>query len=707
MRVGCSLIVAGLSCLAGGVAAAADNVLEEVVVTATLRQQTLLESPVSITVLDETTLRDAGRQHFEDVLTTVPNLHWAGGSSRPRYFQLRGIGEREQYEGAPNPSVGFLVDDIDFSGIGMAATLFDVNRIEVLRGPQGMRYGANALAGLIVLRSADPGNEFGFSTEASVGDYSSESVGAVATGPVEALNSAWRIGVQRYRTDGFRTDAYLDRDDTNNRDELTARAKWRWQPSDTTTVDLTWLHADLDNGYDAWSIDNSRRSLADHPGKDAQKADGGSLRVETRAGSIGSLTLIASLSDSDGEFSFDGDWGNADSWAPYTYDYFYRALTSRRASSFEVRLASDASTEPGSVAWLIGAYSLDLKERINEISVGDYVDPFFPEYSGSADDSLTSHYDARNVAVFGQLDGSFSKRWGWSFGLRAEQRSADYSDSGMQDGAPRVTDTSDDQNMWGGQATLHFDPQDNLRVFATLSRGYKAGGFNLGRAASIKQQFDPEYLWSLDVGAKGEWFERRLYADITAFYMRREDMQVSTGIQLDPVGDPNSYLFFTDNASGGRNAGVETSVRWRLTQQIELGGSLGLLHTRYKGFRPEGVDLSDRDQAHAPEYQLALNATWRSPLGWMARVDFAAIDDYYFDVPPNDQRAPAYSLTNLKAGYEADQWAVYAWARNVFDEDYVVRGFYFGNEPPNFEDTRYTQLGEPRQFGVNVRWAMK
>ena len=91
----------------------------------------------------------------------------------------------------------------------------------------------------------------------------------------------------------------------------------------------------------------------------------------------------------------------------------------------------------------------------------------------------------------------------------------------------------------------------------------------------------------------------------------------------------------------------------------------------------------------------------------MARVDFAAIDDYYFDVPPNDQRAPAYSLTHLKAGLRGRSVGRLAWARNVFDEDYVVRGFYFGNEPPNFEDTRYTQLGEPRQFGVNVRWAMK
>lgn len=706
MRAWIAIAVLGAG-LVGQSAAAADDVLEEVIVTSTLRRQSLLDAPVSVSVLDATTLRDAGRQQFEDVLTQVPNLHWAGGTSRPRYFQLRGIGEREQYEGAPNPSVGFLIDDIDFSGIGMAATLFDVDRIEVLRGPQGMRYGANALAGLIVLRSAAPQSQFDVSTQASVGDYDSTSFGAVATGPVESLNSAWRLGIQRYRSDGFRTDSYLHRDDTNGRDELTARGKWRWQPGAETTVDVTWLHVDLDNGYDAWSIDNSRRSLADRPGKDSQQADGGAIRLETRAGSLGTLTAIATLSDSDGVNSFDGDWGNPDSWAPYTYDYFYEARSSRRARSFEVRLASDASQDAGSIAWLIGAYTLDLDERIHEISVGDYVDPFTPEYSDSSDDHLNSRYDARNVAMFGQLDGAFSERWGWSFGLRGEQRSADYHDEGVQDGAPRVTDTDDTERMWGGQATLHFDPQANTRLFATLSRGYKAGGFNLGRAAAIKERFAPEYLWSLDIGARGEWFERRLYADITAFYMKREDMQVATGVQLDPIGNPNSYLFITDNASGGRNTGLEASVKWRATQQLEVGGSLGLLHTRYSGYRPEGVDLSHRDQAHAPEYQFALNATWRSPFGWMARVDFAAVDDFYFDVPPNDQRAAAYALTNLKAGYEAKHWSVHAWVRNAFDQDYVVRGFYFGNEPPDFPDKRYTQLGEPRQYGVDFRWSLQ
>jgi iron complex outermembrane recepter protein len=709
MRLNLFVPVASLLYGAGAAAAAqADpQVLEEVVVTATLREQALLDTPVSITVLNDRTLQDAGRQHFEDVLAAVPNLNWAGGTSRPRFFQIRGIGEREQYEGAPNPSVGFLIDDIDFSGIGMPATLFDVGRIEVLRGPQGMRYGANALAGLIVMRGQEPSDELGFSTEASYGEYASESVGAVATGPVEALNSSWRVAVQRYTSDGYRRDVFLHRDDTNDRDELTGRAKWRWRPSEDTTVDLTWLHAKLDNGYDGWSIDNSRVSLADRPGKDAQTSDGASLRVETSAGSLGHLTVIAAGADSDMDYSFDGDWGNEQSWAPFTYDYFYRALRNRKTRSAEVRLASPDTQEPGALAWLVGVYTLDLQESLDETSVGTYIDPFDDANSGSADDHLFSAYDARNVAAFGQVDGWLSERWGWSFGLRGEQRTADYSDRGVKSGEPRATDTSQRDRMWGGQATVHFDPSDQLRLFTTLSRGYKAGGFNLGQAALLRAQFDPEYVWSIDIGAKGEWLERRLYADVTAFYMKRNDMQVSTGVQLDPVGDPNSYFFYTDNASGGRNLGLESSLRWRLTSQIELGGTLGLLRTRYYGYRPTGEDLSDRDQAHAPRYQASLNATWRHPLGWMARIDVSAVDSFYFDVPPNPTRSNSYALTNIKVGYEAQHWSVYAWGRNVFDRDYDVRGFFFGNEPPAFENERYVQLGEPQQFGVTVRWEFR
>jgi len=216
----------GLIVAAAAAAAPPEAPIEEVIVSSSLlRDQALEDVPASVTVLDEATLQRGGQQHFEDVLAQVPNLNWAGGTSRPRYFQIRGIGEREQYEGAPNSSVGFLIDDVDFSGVGMAATLFDVSQVEVLRGPQGTRLGANALAGIISVRSADPSMTPALSVEATGADYDTGSIGLVATGPVESLRSSWRLAVQEYKSDGFRDDAFLGRKDTNDRDELTAHLK--------------------------------------------------------------------------------------------------------------------------------------------------------------------------------------------------------------------------------------------------------------------------------------------------------------------------------------------------------------------------------------------------------------------------------------------------------------------------------------------------
>jgi iron complex outermembrane recepter protein len=151
--------IALISCLWTQASLAADDSLDEIIVTASLRPTAAADLPQSVTVLNSDTLREAGVQHFEDVLGLIPNLNWAAGTTLPRFFQLRGIGEVEQYQGAPNPSVGFLIDDIDFSGVGMPATLFDTQQIEVLRGPQGTTYGANALAGLISVHTADPGTK--------------------------------------------------------------------------------------------------------------------------------------------------------------------------------------------------------------------------------------------------------------------------------------------------------------------------------------------------------------------------------------------------------------------------------------------------------------------------------------------------------------------------------------------------------------------
>src|SRR6202167_2661156 len=205
--------------------AACDDSLQERVVTPSLRDTIAADLPQSVTVLDAATLQAAGVQHFEDVLAMVPNLSWASGSSRPRFFQLRGIGEVEQYQGAPNPSVGFLIDDIDFSGVGMPATLFDTAQIEVLRGPQGTVYGANALAGLINVRTEEPTPKFSLLSEATVGDYGIRAGGVALGDSLDDGQAGWRLAAQQYRSDGYRFNAYLQRDNTNGYDEGTLRGK--------------------------------------------------------------------------------------------------------------------------------------------------------------------------------------------------------------------------------------------------------------------------------------------------------------------------------------------------------------------------------------------------------------------------------------------------------------------------------------------------
>jgi iron complex outermembrane receptor protein len=706
-----SILVCG-GLLAGGPLAAPADVaregdLHEVVVTATLRQQSLVEVPASVSVLDAAALSAAGRQHFEDVLGLVPNVHWAGGTSRPRYFQIRGIGEREQYEGAPNPSVGFLIDDIDFSGVGMPATLFDIERIEVLRGPQGTRYGANALAGLIAVQGNAPSRTPEYVVEAGVGEYGSDSLGLVASGPVDSLNSAWRVSLQRQRTDGFMRNAYLGRDDTNGRDELSGRFKWRWDASDDTQLDITVLHANLDNGYNAWTLDGSRTTLSDRPGEDSQRATGISSRLTTSAWAPYTLTAIATYVDSTSRNSFDADWGNAESWADYTYDYFQSSDRDREAGTLEVRLASPDARAPQETAWLVGAYALRLRERGFDTLEGVYADPFDPAWDGVSDDELTSVYDATNFALFGQFDHVLTERWRWSAGLRFEERDAEYRDRGISGGEPLANERRARDRMVGGQFSLSYDISAATSAYATVSRGYKAGGFNLGSLPAEARRFDPEYLWSVETGVKSEFAAGRGFVDAAVFYQRREDLQVRSGQQLDPT-NPGTYIFVTDNLPRGYNAGIETSVRYAFAPGFAVGGALGLLRTRASGgVTEEGEVVASREQAHAPEYSASLFADWRHASGVTARFDVSAKDNFYFDVPTDhDMRARAYAIANLRVGYERANWSAFVWLKNIFDEEYAIRGFYFYNEPPFLEKRLYTQLGEPRQIGLTVRWRM-
>jgi outer membrane receptor protein involved in Fe transport len=661
----------------------AAGTIDEIVVTADLRGRTASELPASITVLGADEIESMAVQHFEELISAIPNLNWSGDGHRARYFQIRGVGELEQYQGAPNPSVGFLIDDIDFSGIGTVATLFDMQQIEILRGPQGTRYGANALAGLVYMRSTAPTPDFRGRAELTVGDDDALAGGFAVGGGIGTSDSAmYRLSAHHHRSNGFRDNTHLNRDNTNRREETTVRGRLSWSAAEVWQFDLAAVFADVDNGYDAFALDNSYTMLSDRPGKDAQESIGASFRAEYSGLANATLTSITSAADSEIEFSYDADWGNADSWAPVTYDYISASDRKRTTLSQEFRLATDS--------WLAGLYAMQLKDELVTFNWGDYYDPFY-DWADSLNDLFGSDYDATNVAAFGQYNFDIGDASRISFGLRAERRTTDYNDTAGLSADPA-------ESMWGGELTLSHDHSDAVTSYASLSKGYKAGGFNLGLVPDDRREFGAEQLWNLEVGIKSALLDSTLLVNAAVFVSRRDDQQVRTSFQLVP-GDPASFVFFTDNAAKGETLGFEADLRWYPSDAWMLYANVGLLDAKFDDFQTPQVYLSGRAQAHAPDYTIAIGSNYEHSSGIFARVDVSARDAFFFDVS-HDQKSEAYELVNARVGYKADTWSVNLWARNLLDEEYAVRGFYFGNEPPDFADTLYTRLGDPRHFGL-------
>ena len=669
--------------------------LEEIVVTSEFRPTTLQTLAASISVLNAELTERRGAQHLEELIGVAPNVNFSSGSSRARYYQIRGIGERSQFAEPINPSVGFIVDEIDFSGIGTAGTLFDVDNVEVLRGPQGTLYGANALAGLIRVNTNIPDSEPGLKLQTQVADFDTWSVGVAGNVDLIEDQLVARIAVQQYESDGFIENTFLNRDDTNGRDEFTARVRLRWQPSDTLLMDTSIQHIDIDNGYDAFSLDNDRFTRSDEPGRDEQETTAISVKTTLTAAAGYDVETILTYADTDLEYSFDEDW-TFTGFDPIGYTSFDQYLRDRENYSAELRLLSSSPAEIFSkeTDWVFGVYHLsrdeDLLRRYTFID-GDF----------------ESSYDTSSTAVYTQLNTALSNKLSLGTGLRVEQWQADYSDS-------NGTVNDPDETLFGGKLSLNYQYSDDQLMYASISRGYKAGGTNNDGSLQGTGQpldFDTEFLWSFESGMKSSWYQDTLQSRVSVFYAKRKDQQVKSSVTV-PIPDTPGAVQFIDlitNAASGENFGLEAELDWQPNQAFTVNASLGLLEATFDEYfapptqaDPEGLDLSGEDQAHAPSYQFSLGAEYQFANGLFVQGNIEGKDSFFFS-DRHRAAAESFELLNARIGYRSDNWNLSLWARNLGDEDYTTRGFgSFGNDPRNFYEVgTFTQLGEPRMVGLS------
>lgn len=668
-----------------------DTELEKIIVTGDFQQESIQTLSASASLFSENEMNQRGATYLDEMLASAANVNFAAGASRGRYIQIRGVGLRSQFVDPINPSVGLVIDGINYSGLGGSSLLFDIDQVEIYRGPQGTRFGADGMAGMIQMQSANATSDPSLKLHLGAGTYNSHEAGLAASTGLTDDTSA-RVSYFRRKSDGYVDNLYLDKP-TQDQDEQVARFKLNSQLTAHLNSELNLHYIDINNGYDAFTLDNSRNSLADQPGEDNQKSYAIGLNNTYTGFDAFDVNLNLSAIDTELFYSFDEDWVCNDSSKPqlcaaglHPDGYSSTDIYSRDRDdqALDLQFTGKAGN------WVAGIYyqnrDVDLERQYTWLA-----NPF------------ASTYETNNIAAYGQLATKIGPKTTLITGLRVEQYQGDYTDS---NGFIEETDDI----MLGGKIALEYQVIDRTMIYTSITRGYKAGGINSEALAKAKDEglsldadffkqhtsFDPEYLWSGEFGVKGSSLDDKFTLRLAAFYMHRDNIQLKSW----QVSD-QQFTGYVANASSGSNYGLEIEGSYLLTDNLLISGSAGYLDTKINDFvTKSGLNQDGREQAQAPKYQYAFSARYNVTDELYAMLGIEGKDDYYFSDSHNAQ-APNTNLVNASLGYEAENWAVRAWARNVFDETVPTRGFEFGNNPlDGYTSQTYIQLGEPRVAGV-------
>ena len=668
-----------------------DTELEKIIVTGDFQQESIQTLSASASLFSENEMNQRGATYLDEMLASAANVNFAAGASRGRYIQIRGVGLRSQFVDPINPSVGLVIDGINYSGLGGSSLLFDIDQVEIYRGPQGTRFGADGMAGMIQMQSASATSDPSLKLHLGAGTYNSHEAGLAASTGLTDDTSA-RVSYFRRKSDGYVDNLYLDKP-TQDQDEQVARFKLNSQLTVHLNSELNLHYIDINNGYDAFTLDNSRNSLADQPGEDNQQSYAVGLNNTYTGFDAFDVSLNLSAIDTELFYSFDEDWVCNDTSKPqlcaaglHPDGYSSTDIYSRDRDD----QALDLQFNGKAGNWVAGIYyqnrDVDLERQYTWLA-----NPF------------ASTYETNNIAAYGQLATAIGPKTTLITGLRVEQYQGDYTDS---NGFIEETDDV----MVGGKAALEYQVIDRTMIYASITRGYKAGGINSEALAKAKDEglsldadffkqhtsFDPEYLWSGEFGVKGSSLDDKFTLRLAAFYMHRDNIQLKSW----QVSD-QQFTGYVANASSGSNYGLEIEGSYLLTDNLLISGSAGYLDTKINDFvTKSGLNQDGREQAQAPKYQYAFSARYNVTDELYAMLGVEGKDDYYFSDSHN-AKAPNTNLVNVSLGYEAENWAVRAWARNVFDETVPTRGFEFGNNPlDGYTSQTYIQLGEPRVAGV-------
>lgn len=741
-------VLAGLGsalwCMAPHVAMAAAEqplALEEILVTAQLRTQNLQDVPLSVSAFSADYLEDSGVIRLEDLADFIPNMNYTtNGSIRATQITIRGIVSDANNVGV-DQTVGVYVDGVY---MGRPTTInsgiYDLESVEVLRGPQGTLYGKNVIAGAIKFETKRPQKEFGGEAALNYGNYDNRVLYGALNIPLIDDKLLLRVSAQSENRDGYiENKAGPDNNDANNEnarfallfnatDDLSLlwRADWARDRTHQGAAELkvvSPIYADAPfnvvPGTPYYVKDDAfDYKIADAPSS-TQDRDlwGTSLEVSWALGG-GELTSITAYRQY--------KWENYQTSDFSPFDIFGTGIDEKQKQySQELRFSADIGD---SMEYVVGAYYFyqDLNAEPTSY-VGDDVFslPAFGSqplgsFPGPSIGKLLPNVNSDSYAVFGQLQYHLTDKIDLIGGLRYtnEQKSIDYSveaDNLIVFPIDPPTKTANmSENVVSPMASIIYSFNDEVNSYFTYSEGFKVGGFNafdfdFANDDGSVPEFDPEYADNYEVGIKSSLLDDRVRLNVAAFYTDYKDLQVVQKLE----GDNGLFFFRTSNAAKAEIYGFEMELSALVAEGLQVNFIYGYSKPEYKDFiadEQSGEDYSGNTMVLAPEQNAGIATQYQRPIasGWdfLGRVEYSYMSETYSDqANTRALRNGSYSVLNTRLSVENTELGlrITAWVNNALEEEYT-KGRAFGSDTFSPGALQYV-VGDPRTYGLELTYS--
>jgi iron complex outermembrane receptor protein len=708
---------AGAICLAPLQAVAQEtDSNDDIIVTAQKREQNVQDVPIAVSVLNADTLADNHVTDVMDLNALAPGLQIKtdDNAANPKIF-IRGIGLND-FNPNTAGAVALYSDGVYIgSPLAQMSQFFDLDRVEVLRGPQGTLYGRNTTGGAINLISRRPTQSWEGDANFEAGEFGSMSIDGGVGGPLVDNLLAFRVAAIYTVDDGYTTNR-LTGHEGNNADRGSVRASLLWTPANNFEALFQARYA-RSQGGSIWAYNRSLLpATPEATGPDGFCAPGfytsgqctdlggyantssdlyagdyhleGQDEVETYGGSailtwdLGAVSLISVTGY---DHAARDDVEDTDAGPTDIITARYRAQ--QWAASEELRLQSNGD---GPATWVLGVYFAH-----DDLSTNSYYDVFRVANTGDPLDAPVLaglgigvfawpfSQETDSYAAFGQLDYALTDRLTATIGLRysSDEKTFDYQSlySVQPDTAPDLPafidlHDNDTFSSVSGRLGLQYALSDDINLYASYNRGYKSGGFFGGQTVdpATVVPYDDEVVNAYEIGVKTELFDRRLRANFAAFHYDYQDLQVYT-LVVSPDPPFLTIQQFT-NASNATVSGVEAELSASPAEGLDLSLTAAYLEATYEDFSSEGDDYSGNTLPNAPELSLTASAQYEWPaFGGRARAqgDVSYRSKVFYDTRNVERLSdPERTFVNARLGWTTpdEHLEVGIFGRNLFDE---------------------------------------